>query len=673
MNNNKKLNIKIATVLVPAFVIGLIVFNYFMNSTFGGVIKNLVDARIENTRNEIETTLASSGGLSNLLADTVQHAGASLSQDQYQALLEKYVQANDAIYGAGIWFEPNSFDENRKFFGPYVYKDGDQLVFTQDYEAEDYNYPEQDWYKQAVAADGKIAWTSPYFDEPSGIIFLTAGRVVKDEKGKVIGVVTIDLDISTLGEQINSWVIGENGKTFLLTQDNQYIALSNSDQVMTSINEDKDKLLASAGEVIKNNKEVNYYDSKFNGHIFDVKSIDEVGWKVGTLISRTDFFGVVTIMSIGISLLMALLLIVVFIVIEAIVKAVKSILHTTEKLDQGDFSVQFAGARNDELGLLTKGLNKMVRTFSEIISSMVYSSDEVIDKSEHTMQRTVEMKRMAVDQANALGEITITMNEMTKAIGEVVENANLLAHIMEETLKNGKNAKENAEEAVEISQKGKEDMDQINSEMTGIKESIRAMSNSVLDAGSSAEEIRNIIKFIENVASQTNLLALNAAIEAARAGEAGKGFSVVADEIRKLAESTSTSTKQISSLVENVIRVINVAVNETNKNVEGINNSATLISDTGIMFENILNAVKNTYEKIQTIMDDVDKINLITQELVSTTEEQSAGSQEILATVETVNDMSVSLLEDTEKVVNNADDLYSVAKKLQDIISRFTV
>ncbi|PKM49639.1 MAG: hypothetical protein CVV02_14895 [Firmicutes bacterium HGW-Firmicutes-7] len=673
MSNSRKLNFKIAAVLIPAFVIGLIVFNYFMNSTFGGVIKSLVDARIEITRSEIESTLQASGGLSNLLADTVSKSGSAISQDQYQGLLEHYVEANDAIYGAGVWFEPNSYDINRKFFGPYVYKEEGSLLFTQDYEDPTYNYPEQDWYKEAVAADGKIAWTSPYFDETSGIIFVTAGRVVKNDAGKVLGVVTIDLDISTLGKQIDSWVIGKDGKTFLLTKDNQYIAVSKSEQVMTYIYEDEDTLLKSAGEIIKNNNEVNYYDSKFKGYIFDVKSIDEVGWKVGTLVSRSDFFNVVTLMGVGISLLMALLLVVVFLVIEAIVKAVKSIVKNTEKMDQGDFTIQFSGIRNDEIGLLTKGLNKMVTTFREIITSIIYSSDEVINKSEHTMQKAVDMKRMADDQANALGEITLTMNEMTKAIGEVVENANSLAEIMNETLVNGKSAKENAEEAVEISQKGKEDMDQINSEMTGIKESIKSMSDSVLDAGSSAEEIRNIIKFIENVASQTNLLALNAAIEAARAGEAGKGFSVVADEIRKLAESTSTSTKQIATLVENVIRVINVAVNETNRNVEGINNSATLISDTGIMFENILNAIKNTYKKIQTIMDDVDKINLITQELVSTTEEQSAGSEEILATVESVNDMSINLLEDTQSVVGNADDLYSVAKKLKDIISKFTV
>lgn len=673
MKKHKKLSVKTAAILIPIFLIGIIVFNLLLSKEFSKVINDNIKSRIEVTSKEIDHTLHSSGGLSELLAETIQQAGSSLTQDQYKGILEGYIASNETISGSGIWYEPYMYDKNRKFFGPYVSRDGDKYALTQEYETEEYNYPEQDWYKQIVAADGEIAWTSPYYDDSTGGIFITTGKVLKDDFGKLLGVVTVDLDIATLGAKVKDWVIGKSGKTFLLSKNGEFIAVSSSDHVMMNILDDDDKVLAKAGKLIQDNIGVDLHEDKFSGYTLDIRTIEDVDWTIGTLTSRNEHYGILTFMMFGISFLMVILLAIVFVIIESIVKVVREILKESEKIGQGNLTVEIMSKRNDEFGILTKGLNKMTANFKGIINNVLLLSKKVNDKSELTSKHSFDMKKAAQSQADSLGEITITMNEMTIAIGEVVDSANQLANVMEETLKNGEIAKNNAEEAVGISQKGKTDMDNITVEMKGIRESVSSMSSSVLDVGNAAEEIRHIVKFIEDVAEQTNLLALNAAIEAARAGESGKGFSVVADEIKKLAETTTTSTKQISGLVENVISTINIAVSETNENVLAINNSANQINATGITFENILAAIKNTYEKIQTIITDVDKINLITQDLVSTTEEQSAGSQEILATVESVNEMSNNLLADADRVVNNNDELHQVANELKTIISKFTI
>lgn len=673
MKKNVKLSFRIAVVLIPAFLIGITIFNYVLNKEFGKVINDNIKSRIEKTSEEINSTLQASGGLSELLAETIESAGTSLSQEQYLDILSGYISMNETISGSGVWYEPYVYNENRKFFGPYVYREGEGFKLTQEYEVDDYNYPEQDWYKQIVAADGKIAWTSPYYDDSTGGIFITTGRVIKDNTGKVMGVVTVDLDIATLGAKVKDWVIGEKGKTFLLSKDGEYIAISSSDNIMTNILDDEDKDLAKVGKLIQEDNQPSYHIDNINGYVLDIKSIEGVDWKIGTLTKRSEYFGIIYILIIGISLFMIGFLVLVLSVIESIVKVVRRILKDANEIGQGNLTIEIMSKRNDEFGILTKGLNKMTSNFKDIINNIVDSSKMVKDKSEISSKYSSAMKEAAKLQSHALGEITITMNEMTLAIGEVVENANQLAFVMEETTKNGEIAKENAKEAVEISQKGKSDMDIINVNMTEIRESVGSMSSSVQDVGSSAQEIRNIVQFIEGVAEQTNLLALNAAIEAARAGESGKGFSVVADEIKKLAETTSTSTKQIADLVEKVIGTVGIAVGETDKNVLAINDSANKISETGLTFDSILKAIKNTNEKVQNIINDVDKINLITQELVGTTQEQSAGSQEILATVESVHEMSNGLLKDADVVASNNDELNYVAVELESIVSKFRV
>jgi methyl-accepting chemotaxis protein len=171
--------------------------------------------------------------------------------------------------------------------------------------------------------------------------------------------------------------------------------------------------------------------------------------------------------------------------------------------------------------------------------------------------------------------------------------------------------------------------------------------------GKSAENIGSIIEVINDISEQTNLLALNAAIEAARAGEHGKGFAVVADEVRKLAERSSSSTKEISTIIKGIQKDTETAIEST-----GI---ATELSETGVILgkesEEALNLIS---QKVSGVVD------LIEQVTYSINEQTSAG-EEILKQVETVSELSLQVSNAMNEQLKAVDDVSNSMENVDNI------
>jgi len=207
--------------------------------------------------------------------------------------------------------------------------------------------------------------------------------------------------------------------------------------------------------------------------------------------------------------------------------------------------------------------------------------------------------------------------------------------------------------------------------MVKIKKAIQEVASGITNLESISNEIDEILNIINNIAEQTNLLALNAAIEAARAGEAGRGFSVVADEIRELAEESVNSAGEIRKLVEDVKAETNTASKRMDEGINEIQNGEEVVSSAEKSFVEIENKIKNVSAGISSsigIVADVDRYseNIVEEvgEIASISEETSANTEEVAAASQEQN-------ASIEEITSLADSLSEMSANLNQLVKRF--
>ncbi|MCS6807217.1 MAG: methyl-accepting chemotaxis protein [Bacteroidota bacterium] len=323
--------------------------------------------------------------------------------------------------------------------------------------------------------------------------------------------------------------------------------------------------------------------------------------------------------------------------------SVSTILHEMQALAQGDLTVQLQVSSSDDIGRLYAGFNEVVGNIRRMMIEVI----EAVELTRRVAKQINESKEALVFWAQKQwvqsDEVNTALEEMNKAITHSARNAS------ETTKFAADNSKVAAEGGFVVAQA----VENIRS----LADVVKSSAINIENLGTSSKDIGKIIQTIEAIAKRTNLLALNAAIEAARAGEQGRGFAVVADEIARLAEQTSTATKQISAMLDQILKDIESATSLMYASSNRVREGIALADSAGV-------ALREIIESSQSVLDRISQI-------ASATEEQSATSLHILTSVENIASTASQSAQETERVAQTINHLASITEQLNKLVARF--